>query len=43
MKPFESVANLWMVQNNGILQGCNVFHHIGLNREMRDMLSGHTH
>jgi hypothetical protein len=32
-----------MVQNHGIFQGYNFFHHIGLNRDMRDMFKGHPH
>ncbi len=43
LKPFVSEANLWMVQNHGIFQGYNFFHHIGLNRDMRDMFFGHAH
>ncbi len=43
LKPFVSEANLWMVQNHGIFQGYNFFHHIGLNRDMRDMFTGHPH
>jgi predicted HD phosphohydrolase len=43
LKPFVSEANLWMVQNHGIFQGYNFFHHIGLNRDMRDMFKGHAH
>ena len=43
LKPFVSEANLWMVQNHGIFQGYNFFHHIGLNRNMRDMFNGHPH
>jgi len=43
LKPFVSEANLWMVQNHGIFQGYNFFHHIGLNRDMRDMFNGHAH
>jgi predicted HD phosphohydrolase len=43
LKPFASDANLWMVQNHGIFQGYNFFHHIGLNRNMRDMFKGHEH
>jgi predicted HD phosphohydrolase len=37
LKPFVSEENLWMVQNHGVFQGYNFFHHIGLNRNMRDM------
>jgi len=43
LKPFVSEANLWMVQHHGIFQGYNFFHHIGLNRHMRDDFSGHAH
>ena len=43
LKPFVTEENLWMVQNHGIFQGYNFFHHIGLNRDMRDMFKGHPH
>ena len=43
LKPFVSEANLWMVQNHGIFQGYNFFHHIGLDRNMRDMFKNHPH
>ena len=43
LKPFVSEANHWMVQNHGIFQGYNFFHHIGLNRDMRDDFAGHEH
>ena len=43
LKPFVSEANHWMVQNHGIFQGYNFFHHIGLNRHMRDAFKGHAH
>ena len=43
LKPFVSEANHWMVQNHGIFQGYNFFHHIGLNRDMRDMFNGHAY
>jgi len=43
LKPFVNEANLWMVQNHGIFQGYNFFHHIGLDRNMRDMFKGHEH
>jgi predicted HD phosphohydrolase len=37
LKPFVSEDNLFMVQNHGIFQGYNFFHHIGMDRDMRDM------
>ena len=43
LKPFVSEANLWMVQHHGIFQGHNFFHHIGLDRNMRDQFADHPH
>jgi predicted HD phosphohydrolase len=43
LKPFVSEANLWMVQHHGIFQGYYFFHHIGLDRELRERLRGHPH
>lgn len=43
LKPFVSDENLWMVQQHGIFQGHNFFHHIGLDRDMREQLRGHAH
>lgn len=43
LKPFVSEANHWMVQNHGIFQGHYFFHHIGLDRDMRDNFKGHPH
>lgn len=43
LSPFLSEANLWMVQNHAILQGFNFFHHIGMDRNMRDALKDHPH
>lgn len=43
LKPFVSDENLWMVQHHGIFQGYNFFHHIGLDRNMRDQFKDHPH
>jgi len=43
LKPFVSDENLWMVQNHGIFQGYYFFHHIGLNRDLREQFRGHAH
>ena len=43
LKPFVSDANLWMVQQHGIFQGYNFFHHVGLDRNLRDQFKGHPH
>lgn len=43
VKPFVSEADLWMVQHHGIFQGHNFFHHIGLDRDMREQFRGHPY
>jgi predicted HD phosphohydrolase len=43
LKPFVTEANLWMVQQHGIFQGYNFFHHIGLDRHLREQFDGHPH
>ena len=43
LKPFVSDENMWMVQNHGIFQGYYFFHHIGLDRNLRDRFAGHPH
>src|SRR5690349_10311739 len=43
LKPFVSDANHWMVQNHGIFQGHYFFHHLGLDRNLRDQFHGHPH
>lgn len=41
LQPFVSAENHWMVQKHGIFQGYNFFHHIGLDRDMREQFRGH--
>ena len=43
LKPFVSEANHWMVQQHGIFQGYFFFHHIGLDRNLREQFRGHEH
>ena len=43
LQPFVSAANHWMVEKHGIFQGYYFFHHIGMNRDMREMFRGHPH
>ena len=43
IKPFVSDELHWITQNHGIFQGYNFFHHIGLDRNMRDKFQGHAH
>lgn len=43
LKPFVSEDLHWIVQNHGIFQGYNFFHHLGLDRNMRDQFQGHPY
>jgi predicted HD phosphohydrolase len=43
VQPFVSEANHWMVANHAIFQGYYFFHHLGLDRDMRDQYRGHPH
>jgi predicted HD phosphohydrolase len=43
LQPFVSEANYWMLKHHGIFQGYYFFHHIGLNRNMRDAFRGHPY
>lgn len=36
LKPFVSEQNYWMVEKHGVFQGYYFFHHLGLDRNMRD-------
>jgi predicted HD phosphohydrolase len=36
LQPFVSEANHWMVKHHAIFQGYNFFHHLGMDRDMRD-------
>lgn len=41
LRPFVSDENHWMVEKHGIFQGYNFFHHLGMNRDLRDGLRDH--
>jgi predicted HD phosphohydrolase len=41
LKPFVSEQNRWMVEKHGIFQGYYFFHHLGLDRNMRDQFQAH--
>ena len=41
VQPFVSERNHWMVANHAIFQGYYFFHHLGLDRNMRDQYRGH--
>jgi predicted HD phosphohydrolase len=43
MKPYVSEANHWMLDKHGIFQGYYFFHHLGLDRDMREQFRGHPH
>ncbi|MCW5651161.1 MAG: phosphohydrolase [Ramlibacter sp.] len=43
LKPFVSEANHWMVQHHGIFQGHYFFHHLGMDRDMREQFRAHPH
>src|SRR5689334_17931241 len=43
LKPFVSEANHWMLEKHGIFQGYFFFHHLGMDRNMRDEFRGHPH
>jgi len=41
LQPFVSDENLWMIKHHAIVQGYNFFHHLGLDRNMREQFSDH--
>lgn len=41
LKPFVSAENLWMVEKHGIFQGYYFFHHLGMDRHLREQFSEH--
>ncbi|MFM1958961.1 MAG: hypothetical protein RL588_478 [Pseudomonadota bacterium] len=41
LKPYISEQNYWMMDKHGIFQGYYFFHHLGLDRDMRDEYRGH--
>ena len=43
LEPFVSEKNRWIVEQHGIFQGYYFFHHIGLDRSLRDRFEGHDH
>jgi len=43
LQPFVSEANYWMIKNHAVVQGYNFFHHIGLDRNLREQLRDHEH
>lgn len=43
LQPFVSEANHWMIKHHAIFQGYNFFHHIGMDRNMRDNFNSCEH
>lgn len=43
LKPFVSEANYWMLAHHGIFQGYYFFHHIGMDRDLREAHRGSPH
>jgi predicted HD phosphohydrolase len=41
LRPFVSDENLWMVEQHGIFQGYYFFHHLGMDRDMRERFRDH--
>jgi predicted HD phosphohydrolase len=43
LKPFVSEGNHWMLEHHGVFQGYYFFHHLGLDRDMRERFRGHKY
>jgi predicted HD phosphohydrolase len=43
LKPFVTEANLWMIEKHGIFQGYFFFHHLGMDRNMREQFRDHPY
>jgi predicted HD phosphohydrolase len=43
LKPFVSEENLFIVGQHGAFQGYYYFHHLGMDRNIRDKFNGHPH
>jgi predicted HD phosphohydrolase len=43
VKPFVSDGYHWMVEKHGIFQGYYFFHHLGLDRNLRDQFAGNEY
>ena len=41
LEPFVSERNCWIVKHHGIFQGYYFFHHLGMDRDMRDRFRDH--
>jgi predicted HD phosphohydrolase len=41
LRPFVSEENHWMVEKHAIFQGYYFFHHLGMDRDLREQFRGH--
>ena len=41
LKPFVSAENHWMVEQHAVFQGYYFFHHLGMDRNLREQFRGH--
>ena len=41
LKPFVSEENHWMVEQHAVFQGYYFFHHLGMDRNLREQFRGH--
>lgn len=41
LQPFVSEENHWMIKHHGIFQGFYFFHHLGMDRNLRDQFKDH--
>ena len=41
LEPFVSEQNYWIVKHHGIFQGYYFFHHLGMDRHLRDQFKDH--
>jgi predicted HD phosphohydrolase len=41
LRPYVTELNHWMLEHHGVFQGYYFFHHIGLDRDMREQFRGH--
>ena len=43
LKPYVSDQNHWMVAHHTVFQGYYYYHHVGMDRDLRDQYRGHPH
>jgi predicted HD phosphohydrolase len=43
LRPYVSDETWWVVEHHGLFQGYYYFHHLGIDRNMRDQFRDHPH